>query len=328
MRILFIGGSRMTGPFAVRDLVAAGHEIWLLHRSRSESPLLAGATQIQGDKADLLSLRQYLASLRLDVVVHMIAFTEADANTFIETVAGVVPRAVVVSSIDVYRAFGRIHRTEPGPPDPTPLGEEAPLREKPSIHGAAAEKIAVERIVRSHPKLSCTILRYPAVYGPGDHLHRLRGWVRRMDDGRPFILMGQSQAGWRFTHGYVENVAAALALAITKPQAADRIYNVGDAVTPTWAQWAEMIGSAAGWKGGVRIVPDDCLPRHLADNLDFRQGWAIDSSRIRRELGYAEAVPASQCLQRAIAWERADRGPDDSKEFDYAAEDAASGDHR
>lgn len=75
MRILFIGGTRMTGPFAVRDLIAAGHDVYLLHRSHSDSPLLQGATQLQADKADLAGLRRHLASLRLDVAVHMAAFT-------------------------------------------------------------------------------------------------------------------------------------------------------------------------------------------------------------------------------------------------------------
>jgi nucleoside-diphosphate-sugar epimerase len=103
MRILFIGGTNMTGPFAVRRLIESGHEVWLLHRSRGESPLLQGATQIQMDKIDLPKLRDQLATLRLDVVIHMVAFTKADATIFVDVLEGVVPRAVVISSIDVYR---------------------------------------------------------------------------------------------------------------------------------------------------------------------------------------------------------------------------------
>src|SRR5689334_2436195 len=121
MRILFIGGTNMTGPFAVRDLIEADHDVWLLHRTHAQSPLLRGATQIQGDKADLHKLRGMLAGLRLDVVVHMVAFSQNDARNFVEACRGIVPRAVVISSIDVYRAFARLRGTEPGPPDPVPL---------------------------------------------------------------------------------------------------------------------------------------------------------------------------------------------------------------
>jgi nucleoside-diphosphate-sugar epimerase len=323
MRILFIGGSNMTGPFAVRDLIDWGHDVWLLHRTHAQSPLLRGATQIQGDKADLPHLRGMLKSLRLDIAVHMVAFTETDARQFIEAISGIVPRAIVISSIDVYRAYGRLHRTEPGPPDPVPLSEDAPLRSKLSIHGEAYEKIAVERIAQSDPKLLCTVLRYPAVYGPGDRKYRLSGWVGRMDDRRPVILIGKGQAAWRFTHGYVENVARALALAITTPRAAGRIYNVGEQSPTPWAQWAHAVGKAAGWKGKVRVVPEEQLPAHLSERLEFRQDWVVDTSRIRHELNFEEHVPLDECLRRTIAWERTAGSVRDPNVFNYEAEDAA-----
>jgi nucleoside-diphosphate-sugar epimerase len=144
-----------------------------------------------------------------------------------------------------------------------------------------------------------------------------------MDDGRPFILMGRNQAGWRFTHGFVENVAIATALAITKREAIGRVYNVGEPDTPTWAEWARRVGQAAGWNGSVVVVPDERLPAHLAENLDFRQDWVVDTSRIRLELGYAETVSADECLKRTVVWERENEATRDPKKFDYVAEDAA-----
>jgi nucleoside-diphosphate-sugar epimerase len=324
MRILFIGGTKMTGPFAVRALLDAGHEVLLLHRTHSDSPPLRGATQLIGDKSELHVMRDRLVGLRLDVLVHMVAFTEADAAGLIEAAADIVPRAVVISSIDVYRAYGRIHRTEPGPPDPTPLSEDSPLREKLSIHGGAYEKVAVERIARSDPRLICTVLRYPAVYGTGDSQHRLFHWVRRMDDRRPFILVGKRQAGWRFTHGYVENVAAALTLAITNSVAAGRIYNVGDLVTPVWVDWISRVGHACRWNGKVIALPDEQLPAHLSEKEDFSQDWTVDTTRIRQELGYVESIAPEEAMRRAIQWERENGPAVDPAKFNYAAEDAVA----
>src|SRR5688572_15005858 len=100
-----------------------------------------------------------------------------------ETFRGAVGRAVVISSADVYRAYGRLHRTEPGPPDPVPLAEDAPLREA-LAHGLEYNKTGVERVVLGDATLPATLLRYPMVYGPGDPQHRL---LKRMDDGRPGI---------------------------------------------------------------------------------------------------------------------------------------------
>ena len=56
--------------------------------------------------------------------------------------------------------------------------------------------------------LPATVLRLPAVYGPGDTQHRLRAYLRQMDDGRPSIPLPDGQADWRWTRGYVENVAS------------------------------------------------------------------------------------------------------------------------
>jgi dTDP-D-glucose 4,6-dehydratase len=49
----------------------------------------------------------------------------------------------------------------------------------------------------------------------------------------------------------------------------------------------------------------------------------VDSSRIRRELGFEPPIPRDEALRRAIDWER-DHPPSqvNSADFDYATEDA------
>ncbi len=56
--------------------------------------------------------------------------------------------------------------------------------------------------------------------------------------------------------------------------------------------------------------------------MDMRQGWSVDSSRIRHELGYREVVPLQEAVRRTVAWERANPPDIDPDRFDYAAEDA------
>ena len=84
------------------------------------------------------------------------------------------------------------------------------------------------------PDLLGTVLRLPAVYGPGDYQHRLFAYVKRMDDWRPAVLLGEGMASWRWTHGYVEDMASAIALAVTDERAAERVYNVGEQDPPSW----------------------------------------------------------------------------------------------
>ena len=57
-------------------------------------------------------------------------------------------------------------------------------------------------------ELPGTVLRLPMVYGPGDPLHRLFPILKRIDDGRPALLLDERMAQWRATRGFVENVAA------------------------------------------------------------------------------------------------------------------------
>jgi len=130
----------------------------------------------------------------------------------------------------------------------------------------------------------------------------------------------EEQARWRWTRGYVENVSAAIALAVTNGRAADCIYNVGENPTPTEREWVGRIGAAAGWHGKILTVPSDELPAHLRQPLDWRYDLHTSTVRIRRELGYAEPVSPQEALERTLAWERSHLHEVDRP--DYAAEDA------
>jgi nucleoside-diphosphate-sugar epimerase len=161
------------------------------------------------------------------------------------------------------------------------------------------------------------------VYGPRDRQHRWFPYLKRMADGRPAILLGQGLSAWRWTRGYVENVAAAVALAVSDPQAIGRVYNVGEEDASSEAEWVHALAAAVGWTGEVVIVPDDRLPQHLAPGIDTVQHLVADTTRIRRELGYRESITRDEALRRTAAWELA-HPPDEwaPEAFDYAAEDA------
>jgi nucleoside-diphosphate-sugar epimerase len=196
------------------------------------------------------------------------------------------------------------------------------LREKLSVHGEEYEKRWVEEVVLSEAKLPGTVLRLPAIHGPGDY--RPFEYLKRMLDGRSFILLDQEAAVWRFSHGYAENVAHALVLAATNEQAANRIYNVADTTPPRELDWIQFIGKAAGWEGRVIKVPDVDLPEHLKENADFSQHWIVDITRIQKELGYQEVVDPFEGMRRTVDWIRANPPKQiDLTKFDYPAEDRA-----
>src|SRR5262249_25760887 len=147
---------------------------------------------------------------------------ERDAQAAMSAFRGIAGRLVAVSSGDVYRAYGLLRGTESGPPESMPLREGAALRREMFPYRSIAkgsadwtyhyDKILAERVVTNERDLPGIVLRLPAVYGPGDDRHRLHPWLKRMDDRRPAIVLQEDFARWRWTHGYVENVAAAIAL--------------------------------------------------------------------------------------------------------------------
>jgi nucleoside-diphosphate-sugar epimerase len=323
MLILIIGGTGFIGPHIIRVLVQQGHSLTLFHRGKTTTSLPPGVVEMFGDRGKLEDYKVEFRRLAPDVVLHTNAFCKDDAHSFVRTFAGIAQRSVVLSSIDVYRAFGRLHRTEPGPADPTPLTEDSPLRERPSIHGAGCEKLDVEHVFMSERDLPSTVLRLPAVYGPGDHLRRFRDYLIRMFAKRPVILMEDNFAAWRWSHSYVENVASAIALAVTDNRAASCIYNVGEAEVPTEIERVRALGRAADWLGEVIAMQRSSLPAHLLENVDWNQLWTVDTKRIRNDLGFKEHIPVEEALRRTISWHRTLTAGATEPRPDYAAEDTA-----
>lgn len=330
MRVLVIGGTGFIGPPVVKELVRLGHEVTVFHRGRHETDLPREVKHLHGDWENPRDFAQQLprfvsefGRLGPDVALYMAPADTLDTEVVMRSFRGVVGRIVGISSIDVYRVFGRLHRTEIGPPDPMPLSEDAPLREKLYVSSPDYEKIQVERTMLGDSNLPSTILRLPMVYGPRDPYHRLFYWLKRMDDRRPTIMIDEGLAQWRWSRGYVENVAMAIALAVTDQRAVGRVYNVAEADALSMAEWVREVGEAAGWQGNIAVVPESDFPAELRwADLDTTHHWVVDTTRIRRELGYDEQLSRAEALKRTVDWERANPpNPIDPSGFDYAMED-------
>jgi len=276
VKVLVIGGTRFIGAHVVRRLHDLGTDITVFHRGTSTNPILPAVEHVR-DPCAAYPITNFPTGLRRDwdIVIHMVAMGHADAEAAVQTFEGRTKRLVLISSCDVYRAYGRLTRTEPGTPDSVPLREDAPLRtvlypyrgmEKQL--GAFAydyDKTLVESAVQAARSLGWTILRLPKVYGPEDNgdLATVYGFAAVPD--------------WRWTHAHVDNVAAAIVTAATHPQAGSEIFNVGEQQTPTM---------------GERLAR---LPRRSAaapepPPFDYRQPLVLDTGKIRSALRYAEVI--------------------------------------
>ena len=114
-------------------------------------------------------------------------------------------------------------------------------------------------------------MRLPKVYGPEDNgdLATVYRFAQRPD--------------WRWTHGHVDNVARAIVLAATHPAAPGHIYNVGEPATPTM---------------GERLAALPPRPAQPPPPFHFEQDMAVDTGRIRAELGFREIVDETEAMRR------------------------------
>ena len=314
MRFLVLGGTRFVGPAVVRLLAEEGHAVAVFHRGLSQADLPSSVVHFVGDRKRLSVLANEFARFAPDVVIDPFAMTVMDAHSIVQVFGRLARRLVVLSSMDVYRAYDRFRGTDSGAGDAVPLTEDSPLRDTLFPYRSQAksedellfnyEKILVERVVKSQPELPATVLRLPCVYGPGDYQHRTFEYLKPMDDGRRAIPLGEIRSTWRWTRGYVEHVAAAVVVAATDVRATGQTYNVGEEQSLSEADWVRRIGLAAGWHGEVLAVPEDQLPDHLRTTFNWRQHMIGDTTKIRRELGYRERVPIEEAMARTVAWER------------------------
>ena len=341
MRFLLIGGSGFVGPPLARELQRFGHTVAVFHRGVSDASLET-VESILGDRNHLNEHKEQFRRFAPDVVIDLILSSGPQAEALMTTFRGIAKRVAAISSMDVYRAAGVLHGTESGPLEPVPLTEDSPVRQNLHVYPPetlkilrgvfswvddAYDKIPVERTVLADPDLPATVLRLPMVYGPADRLHRLFPLLKRMQDGRMKIICSAEMATWRWSRGYVENVAAAIALAACAEQVVGRVYNICEEPALSELEWAKKIAAAAGWPGEFAILPRERTPKHLLPPGNTAQHWVASSERIRRELGFSEPISLEEGIRRSIAWESQNPPAEiNFQQFDYAAEDEALAD--
>jgi nucleoside-diphosphate-sugar epimerase len=276
-QVLLLAGNGFIGQRVAAVLASAESRVVVYHTGRTPVPNVAGIRSVVADRTlpPVVSFPDSILTPDTDVAIHFLCMGKDDAQAFVRSFDGRARRLVLISSCDVYRAYGRFIRTEPGPPDPTPLDESGPVREQSYPYRSKAanpaqleywyDKLDAERIVREVARSEFVIIRLPKVYGPGPKhgLHTVFGFAHQ-----PF---------WRWTHGHVDNVAAAIALIAFHPGAAGHVFNLGEKRTPT-------IGERLAY-----------LTRRDASELmggdyDFRQDLHFDTRKVRDLLGYEDVV--------------------------------------
>jgi nucleoside-diphosphate-sugar epimerase len=305
MRLLLLGGTGFIGGRVAEQLLRDGHEVAVVHRGRQAPP--RGAVSLIVNREDTDPLAEALAAFRPTAIVDMIAYTVRDAERLLAALPAGLQSLTVISSGDVYAAYGAFRGLDLRPEQPGPASEDDALRRSRYPYRSDAtpgdellhdyDKILVEERYQRESPVPVTILRLPMVYGPGDPHGRLDAEVARLRGAPGGVLeLHPDEAGWRCTRGYVEDVALAVGLAATHPGAAGRTYNVGEAEALTTVEWLTSIATAIG--SHARIVSTGSAAP--SQSVDWSVPVITATDRIRRELGFVELVGRPEGLRRTI----------------------------
>jgi nucleoside-diphosphate-sugar epimerase len=323
-RVLVVGGTGPTGIPLVAGLVERGYDVSILHRGlheRAETP--RAVHHLHHDPYDDDELRSVFADSSFDVVVAMYGRLRRIA----EVTKGRAGRFVSVGGVPAYRGWMNPWLFDP-PGLPVPVAEDAPTVDEPEQDEKGYRIVRTEEAVfDAHP--TATHFRYPYVYGPYQLAPREWCVVRRVLDGRSRIVVADDGLTLHH-HGFTENLAHALLLAIKEPdRAAGMVFNVGDEEVLSVRQVIELIAAALGHDFEIVSMPFDlALPARpmLAQPLPTHR--VLDLTRARTQLGYRDLTPAREAIGRTARW-LADNPPaaDSTEEmvltdpFDYDAED-------
>jgi dTDP-L-rhamnose 4-epimerase len=192
-----------------------------------------------------------------------------------------------------------------GPLTPVPTPETTPLQPT-SVYAVTK---------RDHEELCLTVggaygiptvaLRYFNVYGPRQALSNpytgvMAIFSARLLNGRPPLVYEDGLQTRDFVH--VSDVVRANLLALERPEAAGRVYNVGTGVATSVLEVGERLARELAFEG-----PPDVPGRFRAGDI---RHCVADISRIRGELGYEPRVALGDGLRELLDWLRTETPED------------------
>lgn len=312
--VAILGGGGFIGAPLAGMLTERGCKVVSISRTEPKDKTVQGHWRA-ADRRDPASISAIIKAEKVDCVIDLLAMTLGGTSPLLEVLSGFIGRYVMISSADVYRNYGGLHGKEKVEPILKPMKEAAPMRlsrypYRQSVFRALMgdgdwvddyDKIPIEEYVQG-AEAPWTILRLPMVYGPGDRQKRFALIVDPMIAGAACLGLPRAWAEWRTTYGYVDNVAAAIADAALSDAVVSEIFNLGDPDVLSHSEWVALFADHLGWKGEVSMIDDDThRAGALLANLDFSFPLTLDTSKVRRRLGFEDPVNRQDAIERTLA---------------------------
>jgi len=326
--VLVTGGAGFIGSNFVRYLLRAEPQAHVINldlltyagslENLKDLPDPSRHTFVKGDICDRPLIDELLHTRKIDTVVHFAAETHVDRSilypeTFLRTnVQGtftlleavrvywmeekVLPlEAVRFHHISTDEVYGTLRPDEPAWTENTPYAPSSPY---------SASKAASDHYVRAYGHtfgLPYSITNCTNNYGPNQFPEKLIPlMILNAVDGKPLPIYGDGQQirDWL----YVEDHCEAIWMVIRKGPPG-QTYNIGAGSQPTNLQVIEHLCAALDeLRPDSAYVPHSSLMRFVADRPGHDRRYAIDISKINRELGWQPRQSLGTGLQHTIDW--------------------------
>ena len=288
MRVMVLGGTAFVGRHLVFAAQAAGHEITLFNRGKSNPHLFPDVEKIVGDRTvDLSPLR----GRTWDAVIDTSGYLPRAVKASVGALAGA--HYTFISTLSVYRDWGPL------------VDESAPLAAiaDPAIEEVNGETYGPLKALceKAGPSL---ILRPGLIVGPFDATGRFSYWPKRVRKGGPILAPGRPQRHVQFIDA--RDLAEWAVRLIGQ-----RVTGIFNVVTPPRALTMEQFLIECGG-GDLRWVGDEILLRHSVVPYMEMPMWI---PRVDDQFSCQRAIeagitfrPLRRTLEDVMAWENAEPG--------------------
>ncbi len=314
MKLLVTGGAGFIGSNFIRFMLGRHPDtkIWNLDKLTYAGNLdnIADLAEqpryhfVQGDIADKAFVDDFFAKEKFDMVVNFAAETHVDRSItgpsiFVLTNIVGTHNLLVASRLNGVKRFHQVSTDEVygdlGTDSTDLFTEETPIAPNCPY---AASKASADLLVRSYfetYQMGVTISRCSNNYGPYQFPEKLIPYFFRLiAEGKPVPVYGDGKnvRDWL----YVIDHCRAIDMILEKGRIGE-VYNIGGKNEKTNLEITKFLLNFLG--------RDESLITYVDDRLAHDRRYAIDASKMKRELNWEPSVTFAEGIQKTFDWYKA-----------------------